>query len=168
MSFDLRMHPDVEAWRPSPQDLAKLHRYFGSLDGVLVSIWPRELQDRVLGRKMPAYSFRAFSRGRESHLFADASETPESIAWLMAHELGHQLLKKAPVVKEAMADATVEGEFHPASDEFHRVDPEERFVDGLATRLIGQRLDRDWWRERAGEPETTYGALVVEHGERAC
>ena len=39
----------------------------------------------------------------------------------------------------------------PHGDDFHRVDPEERWADALATKWTGERLDRDWWRGRVLE-----------------
>ena len=113
-----------------------------------VHIWPRSMVEQILGRESKPYAFRAFTRGSDSHLFVDATETPKSIAWLTAHELTHQMVDRSPTVSEAFSDARA-FDIDPAGDHFHDIDAEERFCDGVSSRLFGFRLDRDWWRERA-------------------
>lgn len=144
--FQLHVHPQARAWVPSKNDLSKLGSYFKNPD-MNVHIWPRSMAEQILGRKTKPYAFRAFTRGKDSHLFVDPTETPESIAWLMGHELTHQLIDKSPTVAQAFSDARA-FDADPVGDTFHDIDPEERFCDGIATRLLGYRLDRAWWRKR--------------------
>ena len=150
--FTVNWLPGTEAWKP-PVALDKLiRRYFGSLQGTRVVVWPRSRE--VLEDLFPAmpdmayYQVRAVSRGPEVHILVDETETPESIAWLLAHELTHQLVAVSPAVAAAMADAEPLGEASKASDQYHEDAAEEKLADGIATRLVGQRLDRAWWRER--------------------
>ena len=85
-----------------------------------------------------------------SYVFVDPTETPDSVAWIIAHELSHQLVDEHPEVAR-MLDQAKTSEAHPASDRFHELDAEERLADGYATRLVGKRYDRSWWRKRAPE-----------------
>lgn len=142
-SIELIVHPEAEPWRPSNRCLAKLET---ELSG-RAHLWPRHLASRVLGRSAAPYAFRAFTRDGVSHLFVDPTETPTSICWLLAHELSHQQLAHRPGVQTALRAARPQ-DLDPSGDAFHQVDPEERYCDGIATRLVGQRLDRDWWRAR--------------------
>jgi rhodanese-related sulfurtransferase len=142
----LVVHPGAEAWRPSQEDLDKLARTFRGVD-LDAHLWPRSAVRKVFGRRSKPYAFRAFTRNSTSHLFVDGTETPKSIAWLLAHELCHQQVAKNPDLVEAFDDAQPI-DLDPAGDQFHEVDAEERFCDGVATRIYGIRLDRAWWRNR--------------------
>jgi hypothetical protein len=130
--------------------LRKLREYPAFSDpSMKVYLHPRSHANRVLGKPKPPYAFRAFTRDGVSHIFIDGTETPQSLCWLIGHELTHQVIDKSPTVKAAMADASSRPTgLDPAGDEFHNVDAEERFCDGVATNLVGKRLDRAWWRER--------------------
>jgi hypothetical protein len=103
--------------------------------------------DQVIGRATKSYAFRAFTRGNNSHLFVDFTETPQSIGWLMGHELTHQDIKQNPSLTQAFADSKPKN-IDPAGDIFHEIDAEERFCDGISSRLLGCRFDRAWWRQQ--------------------
>lgn len=157
-TLDLQFHPEARAWKPSEQDLAALQAYF-PYQGMVAKILPRRMANEVLGKDLGPYAFRAFTRGPMSYLFVDSTETPKSVAWLLAHELTHQLVARTPTLRRAFSDAaSLEG--HRAGDCFHRNDPEEKFCDGIATRLIGERLDREWWRARTLDPRVVDGRVV--------
>lgn len=142
----LRSHPLAALWSPPPDLRARLERRFPG-ESYVATLWPRCLVHDVTGRPTEPYAFRAFTRGDESHLFVDATETPESIAWLLAHELSHQIVNGHPDAERLLAAGRPTDQ-DSASDVFHRVDPEELLADGIATNLFGRRLDRGWWRER--------------------
>ena len=142
--FQLVVHPEAQRWVPSEAYLSKLGEYFP--DGK-VSLWPRRMTATILGRPTVPYEFRAFTRNGEANVFVDPTETPQSIAWLMAHELCHQIVENSPTINAAFNDAKPV-DMKPSSDEFHYVDAEERFCDGIATKLLGYRKDRAWWRKR--------------------
>lgn len=142
--FQLAVHPEARPWVPKKPYLDQITSFFTSGN---ISLWPRHMAESVIGRPTKPYEFRAFSRGKDGHIFVDETETPQSIAWLMAHELCHQMVDDSPTLTAAFEDARPL-DMKPASDAFHFVDSEERFCDGIATRLLGYRKDRAWWRER--------------------
>lgn len=150
MAFTLQVHPEAQPWQPSPQMLARLQSFFDE-PSMTLHLLPRRLADSTLGKPNPKHTYRAFTRGRDSYVFVDPTETKESVAWIMAHELTHQMVDRSPTLEAAFHDAMVPGEDR-AGDRFHHVDPEERFCDGIATNLVGKRLDRDWWRARTKDP----------------
>lgn len=143
-------HREASPWMPPEADLAGLRSFYGEkVPDAKVWIWPRRMVDQILGRRSKPYAFRAFTRGGDSHIFVDGSETPQSVAFLIGHELCHQLVDASPTVKEALNEARPPG-LGRAGDLFHQRDPEERFCDGISERILGYRFDRDWWRTRVG------------------
>jgi len=144
----ITVHPEAKAWAPSERILTELRRRF-PVDGI-VQVLPRRMVNQVHGQASRPYAFRAFTRGDTSYVFTDGTETPDSVAWVIAHELSHQLVDDHPEVAQ-MLDASKPQDLNPAGDRFHQVDAEERLADGYATRLVGKRYDRAWWRKRAPE-----------------
>ncbi len=146
----LYVHEEARPWVPVEADLAALQGFYGDrLPEGNLWLWPRRMAEQVLGRRSKPYAFRAFTRGDESHVFVDGSETKQSIAFLMGHELCHQVVGRSPTLKTAFSDARPSG-LGSAGDLFHQRDPEERFCDGISERILGYRFDRDWWRPRVG------------------
>lgn len=146
--MQLVVHPEAAPWVPKEPYLRKLQAFFSDEKiPMRVHLWPRRMVDRIIGRATKPYEFRAFTRGEDSHIFVDATETPQSIAWLIAHELCHRMVKSSPTLTAAFEDAKPL-DLDPAGDAFHDVDTEERFCDGIATRILGYRQDRAWWRKR--------------------
>jgi Zn-dependent peptidase ImmA (M78 family) len=158
--FTLRVHPDAMAWVPDPPELLALQKQFPD-PNMHAQILPRSMANATLGRNKPPYAFRAFTRDDTSYVFVDPTETRRSIAWLMAHELSHQVVHQHPEVLQ-MLDAARPNDIDPAGDLFHQVDPHERLCDGIATNLIGERLDRDWWRQRV-EQRHTFARPIPSH-----
>lgn len=159
MSVAVRWLPSTERWRPDRALLDNILEFYAELD-VPVVVWPRTRQnidDLFPDRHMGFYDVRAVSRGDGVHLLVDGTETSDSTGWLLAHELAHQLLARHPDAKRLMNLAR--SPLDPAGDFFHEEDPEERFADGLATRLLTQarrspqelRYDRAWWRQRTSQ-----------------
>lgn len=172
MSFQLDVKPGAEPWAPDQRAIGALSRYFAALPtGTIVEMWPRAKIIEATGTRLPDHAFRAVTRGPRSIILVDPTETPTSISWLIGHELAHQLVRRSPTIRAAMDDAHAADQgLTPASDRFHEVDAEERFCDGIATRLTGRRLDRAWWRSQTGPvhiPET-YGSLFVTSWHRTC
>lgn len=156
--FSLTVHPGAEPWTPSPTDLAKLQSAFANVEGQ-VHIWPRSVVDRITGRVMGPYAFRGFTRGPVSHLFVDYTETPRSITWLMAHELCHHTVHNNPTLHAAFNRA--KPDLAPASDRFHEIDPHELYCDGIASNILGYRLDRHWWRTRTPKAQDKSAASAM-------
>lgn len=148
--ISVRVHPDASAWAPTRADAEKILSWFSpklTQQEASVLVLPRSEANREVGRDLPPYSFRAFTRGDQSRVFADATETPQSVAFVIAHELCHQVVHRTPTLEAAFADARG-GSRPPWSDVFHEVDAEERFCDGIASRILGTWYDRAWWRRR--------------------
>lgn len=145
MSFRLEVSPGAEPWAPSPAVLRILREAY-PFPGAVVRLMPRSLAQREKPGSRP-FSFRAYTGDSVTRVFVDATETPASIAWLVAHELGHHRVARDPGLRRSLRQARPRG-VDPASDTYHHLDPEERYADGLATALMGTRLDRDWWRRR--------------------
>jgi hypothetical protein len=162
MAVRILVHPEARAWVPTRVDQEKILAYFGpKIDSGTVRILPRSLANQVLGRELAPYSFRAFTRDGVSNVFVDRTETPQSVAFLIAHELTHQAVDGSPTLEAAFADARMPRDT-PWSDRFHHVDAEERFCDGVAGKLLGTWFDREWWRartQRAGGRTEAYGGF---------
>jgi hypothetical protein len=148
--------PGTERWALSAEEAAEIACWLSR--DVEVYFWPRsqvrEVWRKTHGSELPVrpYSFRAWSSGGAAHLFVDDTETPESIRWLLLHELAHLDLVSSPLLARAYR-----GVKRPAnyltSDDAHEANPEEQMAnfvaDQLAPRLgIPAGLDRRWWRKR--------------------
>ena len=151
MAFSLQVHPAVSQW-VEEDELASFAAAHPQLRGVTVRLWPRWMQDVVTGDldRLPPYAFRAVSRGEFADVLVDETETPHSVTWLVVHELAHHLVDRDPNARD-LFDSVRVSDLAPHGDDFHRVDPEERWADALATKWTGERLDRDWWRGRVLE-----------------
>lgn len=144
------IHPEAKPWSPSKEDWAKILAFYGSRleDDSQVYLWPRHLSEQVVpGKKLPPYSFRAVTRENVSNVFVDPTETRASVAFLIGHELTHQLVRKSPVLEKAFHDARPEN-IQRHTDLYHLVDAEERFCDGISSKVLGTFYDRAWWRSR--------------------
>ena len=157
MSFTVRVHPDVDREVPSSTAFAPLRTAFPYPEATL-HFWPRAKAAEALGRVTPPYAWRAVTRGPEPHILVDTTETPESLLWVAAHELGHHRAARLPAVKQELARARPM-DLDPTSDLFHALDPEERYADGLAHVLLGTRYDRSWWRPRT-PVRTSFGRVT--------
>lgn len=158
----LHIHPQARPWLPPPSEMAKIKALFKNTKAD-VYFHPRSKANEILGRHAEPYAFRAFTRGEEVNLFVDETETPQSIAWLLAHELTHRMVHDSPTLDQAFEEARPT-DLDPAGDPFHDIDPEERFCDGIATNLLGYRTDRSWWRKRTppvSRPSTSFGAAPI-------
>lgn len=147
--MELHVSQGTRKWLPSADALDKIEGYFGpKIPEAEIWVVPRSMEAEIMGQAPPApYSFRAVTRGNRSYVLVDGTETPDSVAFLIAHELAHQALRKILGLKEALAEARPSSQT-PWDDHFHEVDPEERYCDGIAARILGTWYDRDWWREQ--------------------
>lgn len=159
--------PDAAPWLPQPSALALIDRH--TARDVDVRLWPRAMLAQAWGSthqgapppELPPYAFRAWANpqlGRVTVL-VDRTETPQSVTWLLLHELGHMELRTSPLVAGALA-ATVRDPAYMHDDHAHQADPEERIADWMATRWYRRlgfarpwRLDRHWWRARVRRME---------------
>lgn len=143
------VHPEAKPWSPTEEDWAKIWDFYGSRlrDDSEIRLWPRRLSKKVTGKKLPPYSFRAITTGNVSNVFVDPTETKASVAFLIGHELTHQLVKMSPTLEKAFHDARPKN-VQRHTDLYHLVDAEERFCDGISSRVLGTFYDRAWWRNR--------------------
>lgn len=126
--------------------------------------WQHDLEatgGRSDGLPIEPYGYRGWCSYREIILLWDETETPDSMEWLLYHELGHHATSSASMIDKAMAEENrVEGRttYDWKDDAAHEADSEERLVNRVATAFMGGReYARPWWRPRvrallAGEP----------------
>jgi hypothetical protein len=126
---------------------------------VVVTIHPRRNVARIWekdhGKAMftHPYAFRAYTRGNQSRLFTDETETPDSMLWLLLHELAHVELGRNPFLKAAYRKLP-KPPGYLTSDTAHEAHPEEQFANLVANQwfshLTGEPCiyDRLWWRKR--------------------
>jgi hypothetical protein len=114
----------------------------------------RELWARDMGSKpFPGYyAFRAYTRGDRVVLLSDTTETPQSLTWLLLHELAHVEVNRAPLLDAGLRSIPRPKDYL-TSDQAHESWPEERLANLVADRLaplFGSRpgLNRLWWRSR--------------------
>lgn len=145
VDMNIIFEPGAERWKDQDSFHLVLH-HFRHLPGQ-AHVWPRRQVDGVMGCSTAPWAFRAVTRGgMRSDLFVDDTEIPESISWLLTHELTHQAIGTRPDFRDRLHQ--IRSTSDPASDAFHVEDSEERVCDLVATKLIGRRYDRAWWRNR--------------------
>lgn len=151
------VHPGTERWVPSPEvtrrlsELMKLPVVVEWIPRSWISqLWARDFA----GKPFPGnYAFRAYSRGQNTKILVDDTETPESATWLLLHELAHTQLPTEPRLVEGYRNQPRPARYLQ-TDEGHEAAPEEQLAnataDHWATKL-GSRpgLNRTWWRQRA-------------------
>lgn len=154
----LRVHPDARRWRPSSQDLRAMGQGLVQRS-VTIRLLPRSKvkadwkKNLDRGKPFPGYyAYRAYTRGTTVTLFVDETETPESILWLLAHELAHVAVNGAPMLHEALRSIPKPRDYL-TSDEAHEAYPEEQLANLVADQwmvILGSQpgLDRLWWRKR--------------------
>jgi hypothetical protein len=163
--ISVRVHPEAQPWVIPPDRLSRLACMLGR--DVTVEYWPRRMVGQIWkrdhgGKPLPVhpYAFRAYSRGNQSVLFVDDTETPASATWLLLHELAHVDLAGARLVHRAYRSMP-----HPpgylTTDEGHEAHPEEQLANATADRIFpqlgypAQSLNRLWWRRRVNARRRT-------------
>ncbi len=125
---------------------------------VFVELIPRRLVRRLWARDMGGkpfpgyYAFRAYTRGRRVVLLSDHTETPQSLTWLLLHELAHVQVNGSPLLDRALRSVPKPRDYL-TSDAAHEAWPEEKLANLVADQLapqFGSRrgLSRIWWRSR--------------------
>lgn len=150
----------TKRWLPSLEQLGLLDRLLRAPATVellprakLAATWAQVHGGQALG--VPPCSIRAWANKetRNAYIFVDASETRDSVIWLMGHELAHLELRLAPLVE--LSVTVPRGPEYLATDEGHEADPEEQLVNQVGASVVElltgrrQMLDRHWWRARA-------------------
>ena len=107
--------------------------------------------------------FRAWSKPTENKIiiFQDQAETELSIFWLIIHEITHVKLQtewsllfnvinieKNNLLKELNYTINDYLDKGMRDDNFRNSEPEEILCDRVANAIIGEVLDRNWWKNR--------------------
>ncbi len=171
LAVELPDHSIVTVWPPSPTGQVyanlRVHAPADTLAWVPEPSWLYWLGQQVppgqelYFEKRPARSdfyYRAANRGKETTVYVDEHETPESVKWLLLHEMTHANISAAPQLA-----AVIRSKPKPANyktdDDAHESVWEEQIANGCAD-WIGARigvpsgLNRRWWRQRV---KSNYG-----------
>lgn len=113
-------------------------------------VWKQKWDRDAKGRD--DYSYRGWCSGHEIILICDETETPESLEWILYHELGHWVCNNTKFFDDAMQrENTNEARtrYEWQDDVGHEEDSEERLVNRIATAYMGgKEYARPWWRPR--------------------
>jgi hypothetical protein len=155
-SLLLTVHPGAEPWAPDQRALDRLACELSN--DVRIDLYPRSalpaLWERDYGESyaLDSHAFRGWSDARHVTLLADETETPDSIAWLLAHELAHIELGRTPSLREHYRSIP-KPIGYLSSDSAHEAWPEEGLANEMADDLMRELelvpgRDRFWWRRR--------------------
>jgi hypothetical protein len=151
------VRPGTEAWVPPESWLQAIGANLDAPHGV--AFHPRAEREYAWSKDHPSrrapgerYSWRAYTMGKRTRIFVDATETPESAKWLFLHELAHAKINQLPGIAGVLRRMP-RPENYATSDEAHESVPEEqvcnRVADVLAQQMGGTPgLGRLWWRAR--------------------
>jgi hypothetical protein len=157
----------TQRWAPPPTVLARIACMLrGDVTVELVhrdklaKLW-RETHG---AEPLPAgrYAFRAWARGSNIHIVVDETETPQSVVWLLLHELAHTEVSRSRMLQHAFRSAPRDPAYM-TSDAAHEAAPEEQLANRVAdsfARQVGSRpgLHRIWWRRRVDRlGDATFG-----------
>jgi hypothetical protein len=128
-------------WLPEPEWFDQITMLVPS--GQTVEFRLREPKD--------GYAYRGFHRGSYTLILVDLTETPDSVKWLLLHEMGHAAIDGAPYAAALRAIPKPPG--YPLNDDAHEACLEEQLANETADRwsiMLGgvPGLGRRWWRER--------------------
>jgi len=152
--YNLRVvyHPNVYDWMPTPSWLAGVGRM--APPGTTLEFIRRP--EHPLGKKYP-YRAVAERRGGDRtdiRIFVDETETPDSVKWLVLHELAHVLVTAQPTLAETLR-AQPRPSGYPHDDDAHEAVLEEQVANAFADKHAPTPgLDRRWWRQRVKERMT--------------
>lgn len=122
--------------------------------------WMKDWSGRRSERPDEPYSCRGWCGSNEIVVLYDETETPESIKWIILHELGHAVCNRTYMFDQAMSEENkIEGRttYEWKDDVGHEADSEERLVNRIATAWCGgQERARPWWRPRVVARERGY------------
>jgi len=158
MAVSVIVRPGAEPWAPRPDVVSRLSVLFPGEDAI-VEILPRSMVERAWvtahGNAWPfpgRHPFRAWARDQQVRIFVDGTETPESVTWLMLHELAHVALRRQPYLDLAYRSIP-RPKGYVVDDEAHESYPEEQVANQVADAISAHfglplGLNRHWWRER--------------------
>ncbi len=146
--YNLRVvyHPNVYDWMPTPSWLAWLGQKAPA--GTVLEFIRRP--EHPLGKKYPyrAVAQQRVGGGTDIRVYVDETETPDSIKWLVLHELAHVLVTAEPTLAETLRSQP-RPRGYPHDDDAHEAVLEEQVANTFADKLAPvPGLDRRWWRQR--------------------
>ena len=124
----------------------------------LVELVPRRLVQQLWLRDFGnspfpgLYAFRAFTRDDHIRMLSDWTETPQSLTWLLIHELAHFAVNQEPLLDRALRSIPKPAKYL-TDDHAHGEWLEEKLANAVADQLapsVGSSagLNRLWWRRR--------------------
>jgi hypothetical protein len=167
-SLEVVVFPGVEKWAPYEDTIEQVEKFI-SRDATVV-LFPRKLVGFVWSKDhggrpydKDLYQFRAYARqgGGSAFIFVDETETPESIMWVILHELAHLEFRSSPYLFSAFQSLT--SPEYDKDDLTHEQDPEEQVANLMAKewmRRLGYKqteYPRPWWRGRVAKMVKTAG-----------
>lgn len=146
--YNLRVvyHPNVYDWMPAPSWFAWLGKM--PPKGTVLEFIRRP--EHPLGNKYPyrAVAQQRLGGGTDIRVYVDETETPDSIKWLVLHELAHVLVTAEPTLAETLRSQPRPSGY-PHDDDAHEAVLEEQVANTFADKLAPVKgLDRRWWRKR--------------------
>jgi hypothetical protein len=146
--YNLRVvyHPNVYDWMPAPSWLASVGKM--PPPGTVLEFIRRP--EHPLGKKYP---YRAVAQEQRNgstdiRIFVDETETPDSVKWLVLHELAHVLVTAQPTLAETLRSQP-RPPGYPHDDDAHEAVLEEQLANTFADKHAPvPGLDRRWWRAR--------------------
>lgn len=175
-TLTIHHHPDLARYVPAraglqavaellPADVVvHLHRRAD-----LGAVWAATHDGRQV--PVPDGSFRAWANGDTIRLLVDDSETPESVAWLLLHELAHVAVTHSPLLRQAYRHRPKPDDYL-VDDDVHEAWPEERLANRVATELMPllgyprALRARRWWR--SAPSSAALAAMPRSRGRRAA
>ena len=112
------------------------------------------------------YRYRAVNNGSKTIVYVDDAETPESVKWLLLHEMTHATINRCPAAANIIRSQP-KPKNYATSDEAHASVWEEQIANACADYLAPSMgtypgLDRFWWRKRVNNLQPV--SQMVEYG----
>jgi hypothetical protein len=134
--------PGTEPWVPDA-------RWWAALSAKVPPGQTVHFQRRPEANK---YRFRAVNNGNKTTVYVDETETPESVKWLLLHEMAHATINGCAAAARIIR-AQPKPKNYATDDKAHASVWEEQIANACADYLapsMGTQpgLDRFWWRKR--------------------
>jgi len=122
-----------------------------------IRIFPRHMIKEVWNYDKPEesfhfkeYAFRAFANGDIITIFDDETEVPDSLFWILLHEVGHVLVTRTTALSEQFRPMQVNRTRYSDNEN----GPEEQFANLMADTWYKEfngtpnSFHRLWWKQR--------------------
>jgi hypothetical protein len=121
------------------------------------------------------YRYRAVNNGSKTTIYVDGTETPESVKWLLLHEMTHATINRCTEAARIIRSQPKPKDY-ATNDEAHASVWEEQIANACADYLAPSMetypgLDRFWWRTRVNtlQPNSmhNYGTVSLPSAQAA-